>query len=223
MNTPRLTENDVWLLNYYRLSEVNGALFFGRIARIVRGPLQVDVTHHFADEANHARYWTDCLDDLGHAPHRLPSGYQDQYLEVAGMPATLMEVLAITQVFEKRVIGVYRRHLRHPGTHPRVRQTIERIMLDERRHIGYVRTALEQMADKYGADRIEKAVDHFTQADREVYAKTIAEYGERFAHLTADYDLRADDDAYDDTYGDLDDAEGVPRIATNLGKGATLC
>src|SRR5262249_37702424 len=46
-----VTENELWLLSYYRSSEINGALFFGRVARTIRGPLQVDVTHHFADEA----------------------------------------------------------------------------------------------------------------------------------------------------------------------------
>ena len=30
-----LAENDRWLLSFYRSSEINGALFFGRIARAV--------------------------------------------------------------------------------------------------------------------------------------------------------------------------------------------
>jgi bacterioferritin (cytochrome b1) len=194
--THELTENDLWLLNYYRSSEINGALFFGRIARIVRGPLQVDVTHHFADESNHARYWTDCIDDLGHVPDRQRSGYQDQYLQAAGMPANLMEVLAVTQIFEKRVISQYRRHLRFPGTHPRVRATIETIMLDERWHVKYVRDALLELAAKYGGEQVDQTLEHYGRADREVYAKTIAEYGQRIAFLGADEgeDLGFDDE-----------------------------
>jgi bacterioferritin (cytochrome b1) len=187
MSEQRLTENDVWLLNYYRASEINGALFFGRIARIVRGPLQVDVTHHFADESQHADYWTRCLDDLGHTPSRQTGGYQDQYLEAAGMPANLMEVLAITQVFEKRVISQYNQHLRFPDTHPRVRRTIETIMLDERWHVKYVREALAKMAEKYGQELVDETLARFTAADRDVYAKTIAEYGERVAFLSESY------------------------------------
>jgi bacterioferritin (cytochrome b1) len=178
-----LSDNDRWLLSYYRSSEINGALFFGRVARTIRGPLQMDVTHHFADEANHAHYWTQCIADLDSTPLPLGRGYQDQYLEAVGMPANLMEIMAITQVFEKRVIGQYRRHLRFHGTHPAVRQTIETIMVDERWHISYVREALAGMAEQYGQPEIEQTLARFAAADQEVYAKTLAEYGDRVAFL----------------------------------------
>jgi rubrerythrin len=179
-----LSENDLWLLSFYRSSEINGALFFGRVARTLRGgPLQADVTHHFADEANHAKYWTRCIEDLGYNAEKLSGAYQDQYLEAVGLPANLMEVMAITQVFEKRVIGQYHRHLRAPDTHPRVRQTIETIMEDERWHVKYVRDALQEMAKKYGQELVDDTLARFTAADEEVYAKTLAEYGERIAFL----------------------------------------
>jgi len=178
-----VAENELWLLSYYRASEINGALFFGRVARTVRGPLQVDVTHHFSDEASHASYWTRCIANLGHTAIKQNRSYQDQYLEAAGAPASLMEVMAITQVFEKRVIGQYHRHLRLPGTHPEVRQTIQRIMLDERWHVKYVKDALTAMADRYGRELIEETLARYTAADEEVYAKTLAEYGERIAFL----------------------------------------
>lgn len=179
-----LTENDRWLLSFYRSSEINGALFFGRIARTVNaGRLQSEVTHHFTDEANHAWYWTECLNDLDASPIKLREAYQDQYLQAIGLPANLMEVMAITQVFEKRVIGQYRQHLRSPGLHPRVRQTIEKIMIDERWHVQYVRDALRDMEGKYGADRVAATIARFTAADEEIYAKTLAEYGERIGFL----------------------------------------
>lgn len=179
-----VAENELWLLSYYRSSEINGALFFGRVARTVRGPLQVDVTHHFADEASHAGYWTQCISNLGHTAIKQNRSYQDQYLEAAGAPASLMEVMAITQVFEKRVIGQYHRHLRLPGTHPEVRQTIDRIMRDERWHVKYVREALAAMADRYGPELIEETLARYTAADEDVYAKTLAEYGERVDFLS---------------------------------------
>jgi hypothetical protein len=33
MQTSTQTEHDRWLLSFYRSSEINGALFFGRLAR----------------------------------------------------------------------------------------------------------------------------------------------------------------------------------------------
>lgn len=180
-----LTENDLWLLSYYRSSEINAALFFGRVSRMVRpGELQTQVTHHFADEANHARYWNDCINDLDAHPLKMRQSYQDQYLQAIGTPNNLMEVMAITQVLERRVIGQYHRQMRVPNLHPRIRQTIEQIMLDERWHIEYVRKALEDMADRYGAEHIEATIKKFTEADQEVYAATLAEYGERVVFLS---------------------------------------
>jgi hypothetical protein len=183
MTIPRPAENDLWIMNYYRSGEIKGALFFGRVARIVRGPLQVDVTHHFADEATHAHYWTECLNDLGYSPSRETRGYQDQYLDAVGLPANLMEVMAITLVFEKRVIRLYNQHLR-AAPHPRVRQTIETIMRDERWHVKYVREALREMGAKYGDEVIKATLARYTAADDEIYAKTLAEHGERMQFLT---------------------------------------
>jgi hypothetical protein len=180
-----LSEDERWLLSFYRTSEINGALFFGRVARTVRGPLAVDVTQHFADESAHASLWTRCLSDLGLEPIKTGKAYQDQYLAAIGVPANLMEVMAITQVFERRVIGQYRLHLRHPGTHPAVRATIERIMRDERWHISYVSDALRGMEDRYGADTVAATLSKFAAADDEVYAKTLSEYADRVDFLTA--------------------------------------
>ena len=91
--------------------------------------------------------------------------------------------VAITQVFEKRVIGQYHQHLRLPGTHPQVQQTIERIMRDERWHVKYVREALAAMAGRYGHELIEQTLARYTAADEEIYAKTLGEYGERIDFL----------------------------------------
>ncbi len=150
-----LSENDLWLLSFYRTSEIAGALFFGRVARSVRpGPLQVDITHHFADEANHARWWTECIADLGTAPLNLG--------------------------------GLYNRHLKLPGVHPRIGETLARIMTDERWHIQYVRAALRDQERVHGPDEVRAALKRFDAADEAVFTKLLAEYGERFPYVTAE-------------------------------------
>jgi hypothetical protein len=82
-----ISENELWLLSFYRVSEISGALFFGRLARSMRpSSIQADMTKHFSDEAMHAWYWTDCIERLGAKPLKLDVAYQDQYLVAAGMP-----------------------------------------------------------------------------------------------------------------------------------------
>jgi len=53
-----------------------------------------------------------------------------------------MEVLAITLVFERRVINQYAKHLAVAGVHPEISGTIDRIPEDERWHVQWVRDRL---------------------------------------------------------------------------------
>ena len=49
------------------------------------------MSKHFADEAQHAWYWTSCIEQLGVKPLDIGSVYQDQYAAVAGLPSNLMD------------------------------------------------------------------------------------------------------------------------------------
>lgn len=178
-NTQVLTENELWLLSFYRHSEIQGALFFARLAQLLpTGAVQCDITRHFADESQHARYWTDCITQLGNTPLKLSNAYQDKYFKAAGIPASLMEVLAITQVFEVRAIRQYGLHLKAPQLQPLVRETLTKIMEDEKWHLSWVQAALKDMEQKYGSEMINAAIKKYRQADQEVFEKTLKEYGE---------------------------------------------
>ncbi|MEO7836506.1 MAG: ferritin-like domain-containing protein [Acidimicrobiales bacterium] len=181
-----LSEDELFVLSFYRSSEINGALFFGRLARALKpGPVQHDLSKHFADEAQHAWYWTDCIDRLGSRPLKLADAYQDRYLEAAGLPMNMMEVLAITLVFERRVINQYAKHLAVPGLHHEVAGTIDRIMEDERWHVQWVRDALADHESRFGKEHVEATLRRYREADREVYAQALVEYEGRFAFLSA--------------------------------------
>lgn len=180
-----LEENALWVLSFYRTSEISGSLFFGRLAKSMKpGPIQRDMTKHFSDEAMHAWHWTSCIEKLGGRALKLTEAYQDQYVSAAGMPANLMEVLAITQVFEKRVIHQYARHSRIPGLAPEVKETLATIMADETWHIEWVQAALKGMEKEYGADLIARTLKKFRQSDQEVYQKTMQEHEARVLHRT---------------------------------------
>ena len=177
-------ENTRWLLSFYRGSEIAGSLFFGRLARTLsESPIQHDLSQHFADEAQHAWYWTRCLQELGARPLAIEAAYQDRYLAAAGVPANLMEVLALTQVFECRVIRQYALHSKVPALAAPIRATLELIMRDEKRHIRWIRRALAAMAREYGAGELERALERFTAADAAVYAATFAEHAARVQHI----------------------------------------
>jgi 1,2-phenylacetyl-CoA epoxidase catalytic subunit len=179
-----VSENDRWILSFYRTSEISGALFFGRIAKSLKaGPVQQDMTKHFADESQHAWYWTECLKNVGMEPIKLDAAYQDQYVAAAGMPANIMEILAITQVFEKRVIGQYALHLTAPEVHPEIQRTLRKIMEDEKWHIQWVDAALKAMGPEYGESHIQETLKRYWAADQEVYKKSLSEHQDRLSGL----------------------------------------
>ena len=180
----KIDENLQWILSFYRSSEISGALFFGQLARALKpSAIQCDMTRHFADEAQHARYWTECLEELDAEPLKLGMSYQDQYIASAGMPTNLMEILAITQVFENRVITQYNLHAATDDLPQAVQDTLKVIMTDEHWHLEWIRGALISMEADYGKDNIRQTLKRFTDADREVYQKTILEHHERINHL----------------------------------------
>ena len=186
-------ENTIWLLSFYRVSEIAGALFFGRLAKSLKpGPIQQDLTKHFADEAEHARLWTDCIIKLEALPLKLEETYQERYLSTAGMPANLMEVLALTQIFERRVINQYARHSRIPDLNPIIRETLALIMEDEKWHLQWIRDALKGMESEYDAKLIESTLHRYSQADKEAYAQVMAEHGGKMEALLGGRDEEGD-------------------------------
>lgn len=176
----KINENELWLLSFYRTSEITGAEFFARLAKYIKPSfIQHDLTKHFADESQHAWYWQKCIHDVGADPLRIDIAYQDRYIEAAGLPANVMEVLAITQVFEKRVIGQYSIHLQTPDLHPAIKDTLNLIMEDEKWHIQWVGDALKKLEPKFGKENIEETLKRFRAADQEVYQKVLEEQKDR--------------------------------------------
>lgn len=191
MTIDRAISNDErWLLSFYRTSEIAGALFFGRLAKsLPPGPIQRDLTQHFADESCHASYWTQAIYELGLKPERVKTAYQDSYLDAAGLPVNIMEILAITQIFEKRVFQQYARHSRMENLNPVIANTLKKIMADERWHIEWVGKALISLEPQFGKRAIESALQRCKIADQAVYENVLQEHRARLATLLGENDV----------------------------------
>lgn len=179
-----MSDMDQWILSFYRHSEISGAQFFGRLAKALPpGPIQTDLTKHFADESQHAWYWTKALHEMDIDPLKMTFAYQDHYIEACGMPTNIMEILAITQVFERRVISQYARHARVKNIHPVVKSTMNLIMEDEKWHIEWVGNALKDLESVYGKDLVDKTYERYRKADQEIYGRLVEEHHDRIAHI----------------------------------------
>src|SRR5688572_25971238 len=177
------SENDLWILSSYREQELAGGPVTGTLTRETDDDDPRDhLTQHCAEEANHAWLWTKTVLEVGAMPRRVSETYQSRYYAEIGQPATELEVLALTQVFEKRVLSHFQDHLRWPDTHPAVARTLERMIAEEAGHIGWVKLRLDQYGREKGEAVVAETLRRFAEVDRKVYAGLI-EYRERFREL----------------------------------------
>src|SRR5215216_4770327 len=179
----QISENDLWILSYYRESELAGALVIGRLARETDDDeLRVNLTEHCAEEAQHAWLWTETILAVGGTPRRVSETYQSRYYAAVGTPASMLDVLALTQVFEKRVIRHFRAHLRWPNVHPAVAATLRRMIDDEVGHISWVKDRLDRYASQLGEGVVTETMRRYGEIDRRVYDELL-EYRDRVGDL----------------------------------------
>ena len=126
-------------LNFYRASELHGGLLLGKLVLRVSEPeLILQLTRHSAEEVRHAELWTRAIIAVGGCPSPTDDTYQVRYGAALGSAQSVHEVLALTQVFERRVYKHFIEHERTPGTHPQVRSTLRTMIKEEQDHLSWV-------------------------------------------------------------------------------------
>lgn len=169
--------SELEMLNFYRASELHGGLILGQLARRVREPrLILELTRHAAEEVVHAQWWTETLLELGGTPAPVKDTYQTRYAAALGTPLATVEVLALTQVFERRVYRHFTEHLRRPGTHPATRATLRRMLDEERGHLAWVKRWLDEQSAG-GAELVGDIMARYEVADARIYAALRDDFG----------------------------------------------
>jgi len=147
-----------WLLNWYRQSELEGALLLGRMVRYADDPTVVgELTRHAADEARHSWLWQKTITRLQLAPVRIHRSYQSFYATEGAAPQRLGEVLALTHVFEHRVDREFSEQLGDPELPEAVHRTFRALLRDEQRHLDWIAVWLRErpehqtLVDRYSA------------------------------------------------------------------------
>jgi hypothetical protein len=140
--------NLAWRLNWYRQSELEGALLLGRMVRAANDSFLVrKLTRHAADEARHASLWADAIAEAGVPTIRIFRSYQSLYGDHGGMPVGMQEVLAFTQIFERRVHKRFTAELHQSDLPALARNTFEIMIADESDHLEWVLDWLRTQAD----------------------------------------------------------------------------
>lgn len=178
-----LTERERWLLNFYRNSELHGALLMGRLARTVSDDrLLVEMTAHCATEARHAAMLSRTIADAGGRLDTKVPPIQEHYARNGGVPSALVDVLVLSETLERRVRTSYHRHLAEESPHPAAAETLGAIVaeMDAKHgaeHAGWIETAL----DSLDAGAVSAARRRWQAVDEAVAARLRQTLDERFA------------------------------------------
>jgi len=167
----QITERENWLLNFYRNSELHGALLMGKLARNFDDPaLLVNLTKHCATEAHHADLLSEAIARLGgRFDPELPP-MQRYYSAEGGVPAELLDLLVLSDVLEKRVLVSYRQHIDRAGTHPSVREALAQILREEEEH-GGEDCWMEQLLEEMPGEQVAAAQAKWRSIDQRVAAQ----------------------------------------------------
>jgi tRNA isopentenyl-2-thiomethyl-A-37 hydroxylase MiaE len=152
-----------WLLNWYRQSELEGALLLGRMVRHADDPKVIaELTRHAADEARHAWLWQRTIAQLDLAPVRIFRSYQSFYAADGVLPQRLAEVLALTHVFERRVDEEFGEQLTDPTLPDAAVRTFKALLRDEQRHLSWIGAWLQERPE------LQPLVQQYSDVDRRV-------------------------------------------------------
>jgi len=169
-----MNRNLAWKLNWYRQSELEGSLLLGRMVGTVSDSHLIEcLTQHCAEEAEHSRLWDQTIRELG-LPHiRIFRSYQSFYLKHAGPPASLMDVLCFTQIFERRVHQRFHAEASDPTTPNVVRQAFERMIEDEKGHLSWVAHWLKNQPESSSCLQRYQQIDQLVFSELQPYENCI--------------------------------------------------
>jgi len=169
-----ISEHELAILNFYRSSELHGGLILGEVARRSRdGELASQLLTHAAEEVVHARLWNDAIIAVGGVVRPVKETYQTRFAAALGAPTSILRVLVLTQVFERRVHRHFLEHYRRPGTHPFVRATLRRMIDDEQGHLSWVKNWLDEQTGR--RMEVRALLRSYAELDASIYrAFTIA-------------------------------------------------
>ena len=129
-----------WRLNWYRHSELEGAMLLGRVTRHATDPYLIhQLTRHAAEEARHAWLWARAIDAAGLPTVRIYRSYQSFYREELAVPRSLCDVLALTHVFEQRVERQFTHELSSSEWPAPIRRAFAVMLHDEGHHLRWIR------------------------------------------------------------------------------------
>jgi bacterioferritin (cytochrome b1) len=179
-------ERLVRLFSYYRDAELRGAgLLFKLMGRIEDPDSQVKLSFHLADETRHASLWTKRITELGAMPAPIADGYQTRIGRALGIPKTVIDLLALTVVVERRAQSRYEAHGQRPDVDSATRQLLAEVTKDEKWHLSWIEKKMYELAGP-AAEHARARLEEYGAIERRVVEDLEAMEREAFGFSFAD-------------------------------------
>ncbi len=173
------TTRELDLLNFYRASELHGGLILGQIARRVRDPqLVLALTRHAAEEVVHAQCWTETMIALGGE-----SAPGARHLSSSVRARASRPCIALSRAGPHPGLRAARLPALHAALQAsgdasrRFARRLRRLLDEEREHLSWVKTWLEEQEKVRGRELVVRTMREFAEADETIYAELCDEYG----------------------------------------------
>jgi bacterioferritin (cytochrome b1) len=178
----RVTERELWLLNFYRNSELHGAMLMGKLGRSASNDaILLHATQHCATEAHHAALLSEAVVAVGGRLDPTIVPVQQHYSAAGGVPKALVDLLVLSEVLEHRVLTTYQAHVQRSDLDSVVRQTLQRILAEmEEEHGAEHAGWIEQALRGWPADRVEAAEHKWRGVDAHVALDVARDLDTRF-------------------------------------------
>lgn len=168
-----LDQTELHVLSYYRACELAGSILFGRLAFQTQiDEIRIPMTQHCLEEAEHAWLWTQTIQDLGAVPTKVTQVYQTEFGKAYGMPGSMLEIFCLTQVFEKRTLEHFGRHLKLSNVRPEVAATLQKMIDDEAGHIGWIAKKLAEHEDQ---EAVAQIMETLRAIDEKIYVEIMSQ------------------------------------------------
>ena len=151
-------------------------LLFNLIGHLKDGDSQLKMTKHLSDETRHAWLWTRRIADLGGTPLIVADGYQRRLGLRIGVPADIVELLALTVVVEERAQSRYMAHAALPNVDEETLEVLKAVTEDETWHLSWIEKKMREIAGRRQREpRPTRYSSRYRAIDREVYATLAAD------------------------------------------------
>ena len=169
-----IPEFEVYLINRYAASELAGALYLGKWARVVKDSfLRHKLTWHCYEEARHAKLWYDLIDNLKIPSIEVHDSEGDELFayERENKIENIIEFLVGTHIHELRVPFHFVMHSRVTNN-KRIKELLLQLVEEEGPHLVWIRKYLKEEKNK-GNSKVNEYLNKYFKISMEEYYKDL--------------------------------------------------